>query len=216
MGAVQVLQPRRSATVVAPTLLAAVVVLVGGLALGIGTQVLQGVLPGSWGVIANSGTAWALGAFAVGALLPSDRAAAIGGAAAMVLASVSYHAAVDWFEGSSSNGRSALIWSIAGLVAGSAFGLAGRWCRTRPERRWLALAPVAGVLLGEGLHLVRYVGVSDLRTAGVVELVMGGVLSVVCVARDRRPLVVVTLVVGSFVIHRLALGLIGAGFSRPR
>ena len=137
MGAVQVLQPRRSATVVAPTLLAAVVVMVGGLALGIGTQVLQGVLPGSWGVIANSGTAWALGAFAVGALLPSDRAAAIGGAAAMVLASVSYHAAVDWFEGSSSNGRSALIWSIA------ARGRVG----VRPRRPLVphpARAPLAG------------------------------------------------------------------------
>ena len=75
---------------------------------------------------------------------------------------------------------------------------------------------MAGVLLGEGLHLVRYVGVSDLWPAGAVELVMGGVLTVGCVARDSRPLVVLTLVAGSFVIHRFALAAIEAGFrSRP-
>ena len=71
------------------------------------------------------------------------------------------------------------------------------------------------MLLGEGLHVVRYVGVRDLRPAGVVELVLGGALAVVTAARDRRPLIVLAVVAGSFVTHRFAIDLIGAGFSRP-
>ena len=39
-------------------------VVVTGAVLGIGTQVLQGALPGGWGVLANSGVMWAFGAFA--------------------------------------------------------------------------------------------------------------------------------------------------------
>jgi len=83
---------------------AAAVAIVAGLVVGIGTQVLQGVLPDSWGVLANSGVVWALGAFALGTLMPSVRAAALGGTTTMVLASLSYYWAVDWFGESARRG----------------------------------------------------------------------------------------------------------------
>lgn len=200
--------PRRSPE---PVLAGAVAVL-GGLVVGIGTQGLQGVLPGSWGVLANSGVAWALCAFAVGTLLPSDRAAAIGGAVTMVLASISYYQAVDWFEGTSSKGRSTVIWCLAGLAAGPVFGVAGRWAHRRRELRWLAVAPVAGILLAEGAHLLWFVGVDELWPAGVVELGLGAALAVGGAARDRRPLLVLGVVGATVALHHLAYDLIEAGF----
>lgn len=63
----QALHPVRTSSSIVSPFVAPFVAVAGGLALGIGTQVLQGELPGSWGVLANSGTAWAFGAFAVGA-----------------------------------------------------------------------------------------------------------------------------------------------------
>jgi hypothetical protein len=193
-------------------ILAGVVAVLAGLVVGIGTQALQGALPGSWGVLANSGVAWALCAFAVGTVLPSDRAAALGGAATMVLASVSYYQAVEWFEGISSDARSTVIWSLAGLVAGPVFGVAGRWARGRRDLRWLALAPVAGILLAEGAHLLWFVGVDELWPAGVVEVGLGAALTAVCVLQERRSLLVLGVVGATVAFHRLAYELIGAGF----
>ena len=195
------------------TALVAAVAVLGGLVLGIGTQELQGVLRGSWGVLADSGVAWALGVFAIGALMTSDRAAALGGAAAMVLATVSYHWAVAWSEGITVDGRGTIVWSLAGLVAGPAFGLAGHWARTRADLRWLALAPVAGILLAEGGHLLWFVGVDDLWPAGVVEVTAGAAITAMCVLRDRRPVVALGAVAAAVAFHRLAYDLIGAGFS---
>jgi uncharacterized protein DUF6518 len=193
-------------------MLAGAVAVLAGLVVGIGTQALQGVLPGSWGVLANSGVAWALCAFAIGTVMPSDRAAALGGAVAMVLASVSYYQAVEWFEGTSSNLRSTVIWSLAGVVAGPVFGVAGRWVRARSDVRWLALAPVAGILLAEGGHLLWFVGVDELWPAGVVEVALGAALTAMCVLRDRRPLLVVGVVGAAVAFHHVAYDLIGVGF----
>lgn len=185
----------------------------GGLAVGIGTQILQGELPGSWGVLANSGVAWAVGAFLLGMLLPTDRAAAVAGGLAMALASVSYYWAVEWFEGISSGGRGARIWAVAGLVAGPFFGVAGRWFRARPRWRWLALAPVAGILVGEGVHLVWTVDNDDLRPAGVSELVLAAALVAVCLWRDRRRPAVLALAAGAAACFWIAERIIDGAFA---
>ena len=192
--------------------LATATALLGGLVLGVGSQVLQGLLPGAWVVVANSGVAWAIGAFAIGTLMPSARAAVFGGATALVLASFSFYWAVEWFEGYASGIRGPLVWSAAGLVAGPAFGLAGRIVRTRPDLRWLALAPVAGILVGEGAILVWFVGVDDLWPAGLVELLAGAALTALCAWRDRRPLVVLGIVAAAIVVHHLAYDAINVGF----
>ena len=207
---------RPSASAAGHPLAAAAIAVLAGLVIGIGTQLLQGRLPRSWDVLANSGVVWALGAFAVGTVMMSVRTAAFGGATAMVLASLSYYWAVDWLEGITSDGRGALIWSLARLVAGPAFGIAGHLVRTRPDQRWLALAPVAGILIGEGTHLVWFVGVDDLWPAGVVELALGASLAVMAVTRDRRRMLVLVLVGAAASVHRLASIVIEAGFGIPR
>lgn len=193
--------------------LAALTAVLGGLVLGIGTQVLQGILPGNWNVLANSGVAWALGAAVIGALMPTVRSAVTGGAAALVLASISYYWAVEAFEGIGSDGRGALIWSVAGIAAGSAFGLVGHLVRADRDRRWLALALAAGVVLAEGAYFVRFI--PWLRPAGIVEVTIGVGLIVLCLVRERRRLGVAALVASGVALSGMAAAMIDAGFRAP-
>jgi hypothetical protein len=175
----------------APTLHATVrwpaaAIAVSGLVVGIVTQILQGVLPHGWGVFANSGVMWALMSFALGAALPTARWALAGGALQLVIASITYYVSVDWFEGHSSDPRSAIIWSAAGIVAGSVFGLAGHVFTRRAAWRHLVLAPVAGVLFGEGIHLIWFVGNPDLRPAGITEVVLAVIIAGFCLTGSLR------------------------------
>ena len=172
--------------------------LVAGVVLGVLTQMLQGALPDNAGtLLANSGAAWAAAAFGVGAVVvASDAKAAAAGALALVTAAITFYQAVAWFENSRSGLASTMVWVLAGLVAGPVFGVAGRWARVHPARRPYAVAVVAGVLYAEGAHLIWWVGVDNLRVAGVVELIAATLLSVLClrppgkrwlvVDRDRR------------------------------
>jgi hypothetical protein len=170
----------------ARTVLYAATVVIAGLVLGIGTQILQGILPDSWSVLANSGVVWAIGAFALGATLPDVRSAAVGGAIELVIASCIFYVAVDWFEGSSSNPRSAIIWSCAGIAAGSMFGAAGHLARRSADWRDPAWAFVAGAIAAEGLYLTWQVGTTTLRPAGLVELGLAAVLLTACMIRTNR------------------------------
>ena len=164
----------------------AVAVVVSGLAVGVATQILQGVLPDGWGVLANSGVMWALMAFALGATLPTPRWAAAGGAVQLVIAAIGYYLAVDWFEGHRSDPRGAIIWSAAGIVAGSMFGLGGHWFAHRAGWRYPVLTLVAGVLLGEGIRMIWFIGSPDLRTAGTIELVLAVIIASICLAGSLR------------------------------
>ncbi|MCU1391550.1 MAG: hypothetical protein JWL72_4888 [Ilumatobacteraceae bacterium] len=189
---------------------------VAGAALGIGTQVLQGVLPGGWSVLANSGVMWALAAFTLGACMPATRRAGVtlaaaGGAIELVVASCLYYAAVGWFEHSASNARSSIIWSCAGVVAGSVFGAVGQLAR-RQEWRGPAIALIAGTLAGEGARVAWFVGNPAVHWAGIVELTAAIVVGGTCVARRHGLLAlgvigaaaVLTLLAGSVIDHAFA------------
>jgi hypothetical protein len=190
-----------------------VTAILGGFLIGVATQVLQGELDGSWNVLANSGVMWSLGAAAIGMLMPTARTAIAGGATSMVVASCSYYWAAEAFDGIASSGRSPMVWSVVGIVAGSAFGLAGWTIRFDASRRWLALAAVGGLLIGEGRHLVRVV--EWLRPAGTVQLLLGVALVAVCVREDRRPLAVLGVALGGAVCYAIAVDVIDAVFMAP-
>ncbi len=145
-------------TKTAPTLPATFTALglaaVGGVALGLLTLPLQGVLS-RWGDLANSGAVWAVGAFVAGMLLRGRTAlAAVAGAVVLVGAVMGYYTGADLFlpgpPTSSYAGR--IIWSLAGLVAGPIFGVAGSWWRHEDcRRRFASPGLLGGVFVAEGL-----------------------------------------------------------------
>lgn len=190
-------------------------VAIAGLVLGIGTQLLQGILPDSWGVLANSGVVWAIGAFALGAILPDPCSAAIGGAIELVIASCIFYVAVDWFEGSSSSPRSALIWSCAGIAAGCVFGAAGYLARRSAVWRHPAWAFVAGAVAAEGAYLTWQVGNTALRPAGLAEIGIGTALVGGCMIRTRRHMLIVALFVAAGVLTLAFDHLINILFAHP-
>ncbi len=159
---------------VAPAVLTGVA---AGVILGILTQIGQGALPDdAAALLANSGGAWLVAAFVVGALMSSAGRAATAGAATLVAASFTYYEAVDLFEQVSSGHRGALIWSAAGVVTGPVFGAAGFWARHSTRGRPAAVALVGGVLIAEAMHLLWWVGVDTLRGVAAVELAIGAVV----------------------------------------
>lgn len=184
-----------------------------GVALGFAIQALQGSLGGSSAVLANSGAVWILVAFALGLAMPSPRVAAVGGAMCLVAASISYYVAVDWFEGIASGPRGTVIWSIAGIVAGLAFGLAGFLARNNTRHRRSAWALLTGVLIGEGIHLTWHVGNDELRPAGIAELAVAAVIATLTLRRARSATLVITTTAAAAVATLLAVGLINRVFA---
>jgi uncharacterized protein DUF6518 len=195
------------------TTLALVGAAITGVALGFVIQILQGLLGGSTAVLANSGAIWAFVAFSLGLVMPTARTAAVGGAICLVVASISYYVAVDWFEGITSSPRGAVIWSIAGVLAGAAFGSAGFVARHNRRHRRLAWALVAGVLIGEGVHLTWYVGNEKLRPAGIAELAVAAIIAIVILRRARSATFVATITAAAALSTLLASSLIDAAFA---
>lgn len=191
--------------------------LAAGALLGVLTQVGQGALPDdAAALLANSGGAWLLAAFAVGALMSSAERAATAGAVTLVVASFTFYESVDIFEGVGSDHRGALIWAVAGSVAGPVFAVAGYWARRCPSLRPAALALVAGVLIAEAMHLFWWVGVDTLHGVAVVELVIAiGVLACALrLAGLRRWHEVVGVAAAAWLAARFATEAIDVVFSR--
>lgn len=131
----------------------------GGLAVGLLTLWLQGVLPGAWNHLANSGAVWCLAAYAMAALLRTARGSAIvAGTLTLFGAVIGYYAGATVFLGddiSAASLRWPLIWLGAALVAGPVFGLAGGAYRS-PYRgpRLLSVLAVGAVFLAEAAYLL--------------------------------------------------------------
>ena len=157
-------------------------VLVVGLATGALTLLGQAVLDGDWERLANSGALWVTVAFAVGALMMSDRESVVAGMACLLLALVGYELAA--LAAHTSLGSSAVvIWSGTALVGGPVFGLAGhRWRTDAGWTRVGAIALLGAVFVAEGTNtLLR---IPDLARAGWVEVVIGLGVPIV-LGRDR-------------------------------
>ena len=191
--------------------------LVAGVLLGVLTQIGQGALPeDAAALLANSGGAWIVASFAVGAVMSGARQAAVAGATTLVAASFTFYEAVELFEGIGSGRRGALIWATAGLVTGPIFGAAGFAARRLPDRRPLALALLGGALTAEAMHLLWWVGNDSLRGVGIAELtIASGVLgSSVYLAGRRRWYTAVAVAAAAWLATRLATESIDVVFSR--
>jgi hypothetical protein len=156
----------------------------GGLLAGALTCLLQGVLPGDWNTVVNSGAVWTVVAFGAAALLAStERTAMIAGLLVLVGEVAGYYlylADVRHLPGLPS---AEILWTVAALWIGPLTGFAAyraRWGDT--GQRMTALASIAGVIAGEGMYLVRIAGVP---TSGWVEVATG--IAIAGAALTSRP-----------------------------
>lgn len=151
--------------------------LLGGLAIGVATNVLQGVLSGGVNSIANTGSAWVAGAFVAGALAP--RLAPLLGLLTQVGAVVGYYGYAELVRDGMGDLRAPSVWLCFAVVAGPVFGLAGTWWRRGAGRRPIMGAGLlGGVFAMDGLwHLtvLHYLatGVAFTAVGVLIPLVLG-------------------------------------------
>lgn len=146
-------------------------IVVVGLGAGALTQIGQSVLPSGFGQAANAISPWLLVAFALGAVMPAWRWAAIAGVASMLLALVGYYGMVELRFGYGASTSSVVFWGLGALVGGTVFGVAGRaWRDERPWYRAVAIGLLAAVTIAEGVYLI---GILTEPLVGVVFIAAG-------------------------------------------
>jgi hypothetical protein len=185
--------------------------LVVGLALGFLTQYLQGQLPGNWNTLANSGVVWVIIAFMVTAALRlSTGWSALLGFITLFCALIGYYVAARFIEGVTSSTSTMVVWSLAAIVGGPVFGIAGSWWSeggaVRSTGTWLStggeslrtetrlwhlsrsvvgVTLLSAVLLAEGIHFLWRV--ENKHASGWLEVIMAilAPLSLAHSSRDR-------------------------------
>ena len=164
-------------------------VVAGGWALGIGALVGvatffgQGVMPGQWNTLVNSGAIWLVAPFFVGARSGSRRFAAALGTAVLLATVAGYYGAAGLAGAPMSTWMTA-FWLGVALVAGPLYGVAGRWWHDQKRvLRVIGVALLGGVLLAEGLYLMV---VLHYFWSGGVMLVAALIAAIVLARRDDR------------------------------
>ena len=161
---------------------AAVAAVLTGLVLGVSGRASDHLVPAvEWAF--NLGAPWLIAAFALGALLAERRTAAAAAAAALAIGVVTYYAIFTLVEGLPPSYAIAVgtAWSLAGGLAGAAFGWAGAACRSRLSvRRVVAAGLLSGALMGEAIlffslwdsPLARYILLAELMAGALLPLVL--------------------------------------------
>src|SRR4051812_10852539 len=152
------------------------------------------------------GVPWLATAFAVGALVRGRRRAPLAGAAALVVAVVTYYLVMRLSVGHTSTGyvlRVGAAWSVAAAAAGAAFGSLGAAWRARAPRETLATAAISGAFAGEAVLLLGTGRAGAAQAVLASELAVGVALPFV-LARRRRVAAAVALTAA------VALALAGA------
>jgi hypothetical protein len=133
-----------------------VVAVVAGLVLGPLDLWGQVNTPYPWAHLFNSPAVWAAAAFAYGRWVRTLPAAAAGAVIVLVVGVEAYYLAdVLVRDASRSNltSSTAFVWLVAGVVAGSVFGLAGSWAaETSGWRAVLGRAALPAIFGAEAVH----------------------------------------------------------------
>jgi hypothetical protein len=133
-----------------------------GLALGAATQVLQGILPGPLGMLANGLSPWLLSAFALGAAMPTPRWAALSGPLLLLMALVGYYLLVQLRFGYGGSKSALIVWGVSAIVGGPLFAFGG-WAWHHAERPWVrgtAAGLAGGLVLMEAFYTPAVAGYS--------------------------------------------------------
>jgi len=158
----------------------------GGLLAGALTCLLQGVLPGDWNTVVNSGAVWTVVAFGVAALVAAtERTAMLAGLLVLVGEVAGYYLYLADVRHLPGLHTAEVLWTVAALWIGPLTGLAAyraRWGDA--AQRMTALAAIAGVIAGEGVYLVR---IGGMVRSGWVEIVIGALITATALAWGRAP-----------------------------
>jgi len=174
-------RPEGAGAAAAATLL---VVAIIGLCAGVATSWLQGELSGGWSVLADSGAVWTVVAFGLAAVCAGPRWAAVtAGTLALLCEVAGYYVVAAASQGIAVTVNEQVLWTVAALWIGPLAGVAAYyWRRGSAVQSVLSGVAVAGLVAGEGLHLVRRAGRLD---AGWGELVAAAALAAVVLATSR-------------------------------
>ncbi len=156
-----------------------------GLAIGIATSVGQGSLPEGLTPLSNSSGSWCLCAFALALLERDPRRAALVGFTALVAMLAGYALATE-LRGYPLGTSMFVRWGAAAVIAGPALGVGAAWLRGPDPRRAAAgVAPIAGILLGEGLYGLTVAATTTSVGYWVGEVVLGLTIVVLAAIRTR-------------------------------
>ncbi len=172
---------------------------IGGL-VGVATFFGQGVMPGQWNTLVNSGAIWLVPPFFVGTRVGPRSLAAVLGATVLLATVAGYYAAAGLAGAPMSTWMTAFWFGVA-LVAGPLYGLAGLWWHD--ERRVLRVISVVllgGIFVAEGLYLMA---VLHYFWSGGVMLAVGLIATALLPRRDDRRVTLLALP-----IPALAAGLV--------
>ncbi|MBA3824177.1 MAG: hypothetical protein H0X24_09825 [Ktedonobacterales bacterium] len=148
-------------------------VVVGGL-----TLLGQGILPGSFSQIANSGAVWVVPAFFLASLTTSNTLAINAGIATLFGEVLGYYGFASFKYGLPDSYSFVALWLIIGLVFGPVFAIAGHWWRGEDAgHRNIAVALLGAVFIAEGIYLIAIVqypieGIGGIVIGLLIPLVM--------------------------------------------
>ena len=187
-----------------------------GLAIGIATSVGQASLPDGLAPLSNSSGSWCLCAFALALFERDPRRAALVGFASLVTMLAGYALATelrDYPVGTSMVVR----WGVAAVIAGPALGVGAAWLRgPNPRLAAAAVAPIAGILLGEGLYGLTVVAATTSVGYWVGEVAVGLILVVLAAIRLRNgpgiALMLALSAVASLIFYVVYTSVLGALF----
>ncbi|RAY16550.1 hypothetical protein DPM19_04085 [Actinomadura craniellae] len=183
-----------------------------GLAVGVLTNIGQGLLPGVWNQFVNSGAVWVVAAFVTGLLLPGrGRWTVIAGVGTQAGAVVGYYGYAELVRDGMGDLYAPAVWLAAALVAGPIFATAGSWTRgDRRSRRVLGAAVLGGVFLMEA---IRYQWVLEYTAEAGVFAALGLLLPLLPgrTGRDRWQSVLAALPLGlvAFGVEQVLLAIVG-------
>ena len=156
-----------------------------GLAIGIVTSVGQGSLPDGLTPLSNSSGSWCLFAFALALLDREPRRAALVGFASLIAMLAGYALATE-LRGYPVGTSMFVRWGAAAVIAGPAVGVGAAWLRgPDPLRAAAGIAPVVGILLGEGLYGLTVVAATTSVGYWIGEMALGLALVVLAAIRIR-------------------------------
>jgi Family of unknown function (DUF6518) len=162
------------------------VVVGAGLAIGIATSVGQGSLPEGLTPLSNSSGSWCLCAFALALFERDPRRAALVGFASLVAMLAGYALATE-FRGYPVGTSMFVRWGVAAVIAGPAIGVGAAWLRGRnPLRAAAGVAPIVGILVGEGLYGLTVVAATTSVGYWIGEVAVGLTLVVLAAIRLRN------------------------------